>query len=306
MNGELVPFEQATVHVLSHVMHYGSGWFEGIRCYETPSGPAVFRLADHMERLATSCKMFRVDLPYSLEELRAASLEVIQANGFKSCYLRPLIYRGLGALGVNPLSCPVDAVVAAWPWGAYLGSEALEKGVDVCVSSWRRFEASTFPANCKASGAYLNAQLIKMEATMGGFAEGIALDPNGYLSEGSAENLFAVYKGELWTPPLSASILEGITRDTVISLAHEMGLPVHQRSIPRGMLYGCEEIFLTGTAVEITPVRSVDRLTVGTGQPGPITRRLQERFTRLVTGQSEDRYGWLTPVASAEAVATAS
>lgn len=302
-NGAMVPFEQATVHVLSHVMHYGSGWFEGIRCYKTPSGPAVFRLHDHMERLAISCKIFRVELPYSVDVLEQASREVILANGFEACYLRPLIFRGLGALGVNPLSCPVETVIAAWPWGAYLGSDALERGVDVCVSSWRRYEGSTFPANCKATGAYLNAQLIKMEAVLAGFEEGIALDPNGYLSEGSAENLFAVHKGELWTPPLAASILEGITRATVVTLAGELGLRVREEAIPRGFLYACEEIFLTGTAVEITPVRSIDRIPVGDGKPGPITRRLQERFIQSVTGQIEDRHGWLTPVSEVAALA---
>lgn len=298
-NGKLLPFADATVHVLSHVMHYGSGWFEGIRCYDTPAGPAVFRLGDHMERLAISCKMFRVEMPYTLEELNAASLAVIAANDFRSCYLRPLIYRGLGALGVNPLGCPVDAVIAAWPWGKYLGDEAMERGVDVCVSSWRRYEASSFPSTSKATGAYLNAQLIKMEAVLGGFAEGIALDPNGFVSEGSAENLFLVHKGELWTPPLAASILEGITRSTVIALAAELGVPVRQQAMPRGLLYSCDELFLTGTAVEITPVRSVDRIEVGGGTPGPVTRQIQQRYTQLVTGRSEDRHGWLTLVSPA-------
>ena len=299
-NGELVPFEKATLHVLSHVVHYGSGWFEGIRCYETPHGPAVFRLRDHLERLEASCKIFRVEPPYSLEEIAAASLETIRANELGACYIRPIVYRGLGPLGVNPLGCPIDTVIAVWPWGQYLGDDALDKGVDVCVSTWRRFEASTYPALAKSVGGYLNAQLIKMEAVLGGFAEGIALDTSGCLSEGSAENLFLVSKGVLWTPPLSASILQGVTRSTVLAIAAELGIPVREEQLPRSMLYVCEELFMCGTAVEITPVRSVDRLPVGDGKPGPITRRIQQRFMSLVTGRSEDRHGWLTHVSMAD------
>lgn len=305
MNGKLVEFEKATVHVLTHALHYGSGWFEGIRCYGTPEGPAVFRLQDHMKRLAHSCKIFRAPAPYSVEELSDATLELIQANDLESCYIRPLIYRGLGPMGVNPLKNPVDAVIAVWPWGKYLGEEALELGVDVCVSSWRRLGPNSWPANAKTTGGYLNSQLIKTEAVLSGFVEGIALDTEGHISEGSGENLFLVRDGMLLTPPLVSSILPGITRLTVATLAHDLGIPVREERIPRGMLYTCDEAFFTGTAAEITPIRSVDHIPVGAdGMPGPITRQLQQEYMAMVQGEVEDRHGWrsLVPAVRAAAV----
>ncbi len=298
-NGRFVPFDQAQVHLLSHVLHYGSGWFEGIRCYRTPDGPAIFRLHEHIERLISSCKIFRAEIPYSYHDLCQASLDIVRANAFDSCYIRPLVYRGLGTLGVNPLNSPIEVAIAAWPWGKYLGAEAEEQGVDVCVSSWRRPGPRVYPANAKAVGGYLNSQLIKMEAVMSGYAEGIALDELGNLSEGSGENLFLVYEGTLFTPPISASILPGVTRATVITLAEDLGIPVRKELLPRGLLYTCDEMFLTGTAAEVTPVRSVDRLPVGAGEPGPITRRLIAEFQALATGQKPDRHGWLTPVPTA-------
>lgn len=305
MNGRFVEFDKAHVHVLSHGLHYGSGWFEGIRCYRTPAGPAVFRLREHMERLQASCKIFHVEIPYSVDELCEAALEAIRANELGSCYIRPLVFRGFGAMGVNPLNNPVEVVIATWPWGKYLGDEGQEQGVDVCVSSWRRPSGSSFPANSKATGAYLNAQLIKMEAVLGGFVEGIALDEEGHVSEGSGENLFLVSGGVLRTPPLSASILGGITRDTVLTLARDLGIPAVEENLSRGRLYTCEELFFSGTAAEITPIRSVDRIPVGEGRPGPITRRLLETYLATVTGEREDRYGWLTPVGAGTPMAVA-
>jgi branched-chain amino acid aminotransferase len=304
MNGRLVPARDAKIHVLSHVVHYGSGWFEGIRCYDTPEGPAVFRLRDHLDRLAASCKIFRAHFPYSVDELSAAILETIRANGFGACYIRPIVYRGYGTLGVNPLACPIEVAIAVWRWGSYLGEGAVEHGVDVCVSSWRRSDPSSFPATAKATGGYLNAQLIKMEAVVGDFAEGIALDAEGHLSEGSGANLFLVKGGVLLTPSLVASILPGITRETIITLAADLGLPLREERLPRGMLYTCDEVFFTGTAAEVTPIRSVDRIPVGDGKPGPITRRLQREYLGIARGEIADRHGWLTRVeARDEAVA---
>lgn len=297
MNGELVEFQNANVHILTHALHYGSGFFEGIRCYDTPEGPAVFRLEDHMQRLLNSCKIFRTPTDYSVGDLSEATVETIRANELDACYIRPLIFRGFGKMGVNPLHNPVDVAIAVWPWGQYLGDEALEKGVDVCVSSWRRLDPQSWPANAKTTGGYLNSQLIKMEAVLGGFAEGIALDSQGYLSEGSGENLFIVRGGKLMTPPLMSSILPGITRDTILTLAREAGIPVVEERLSRGMLYTCDEIFFTGTAAEVTPVRSVDRIPVGEGRPGPITQQLQRAYLDLVTGKVEDRHGWRTAVA---------
>jgi len=306
MNGKLVPFKDARVHVLSHVVHYGSGWFEGIRCYETPDGPAVFRLREHLERLAASCKIFRTELPWSLDELTAAVLEIIRANDFGSCYIRPLVYRGFGTLGVNPLKCPIDVAIAVWPWGSYLGPGADQAGVDVCVSSWRRSDPGSFPSTAKATGSYLNAQLIKMEAVANGFVEGIALDAEGHLSEGSGENLFLVRGGKLLTPPLVASILPGITRATILTLAGDLGIPVREERLPRGLLYTCDEMFFTGTAAEVTPIRSVDHLPVGEGKPGPITRRLQREYLGIARGEIADRHGWLTQVEAQGEAAAAS
>lgn len=302
MNGELREFEKATVHVLSHGLHYGSGVFEGIRCYKTSRGAAVFRLDDHLRRLEASAKIYRMEIPYGLDELRDAVTETIAANGFEACYIRPLVFRGLGSPGVYPLETPVEVAIAVWPWGKYLGEEGQRNGVDVRVSSWRRPSSDSLPALAKATANYLVAQLIKMEAVLDGYVEGIALDQNGYVSEGAGENLFLVRNGVLITPPLAASILPGITRDTVIRFAQELGIPVREEVVPRGLLYTCDELFFTGTAAEVTPIRSVDRIPVGSGRPGRITLRLIEAFEGIVSGEREDRYGWLTPVAAEQMV----
>lgn len=304
MNGGLVEFEKATVHVLSHAMHYGSGAFEGIRCYDTPRGPAVFRLREHMRRLEKTCKIYRMPLRFSRAELTEAVLETIRANDLGACYIRPLVYRGFGPLGVDPLRSPVDVAVAAWRWGKYLGEEA-EKGVDVCVSSWRRVAPDALPAEAKATGNYLNAQLVKMEAVINGYAEGIALDEAGYVSEGSGQNLFLVQDGVMVTPPSTSSLLPGITRDTVMTLARDLGIPVREQAVTRGMLYMCDEAFLCGTAVEVTPLRSIDKYPVGDACPGEVTRRIQAAFHDAVTGAGGDRHGWLTPVAPAHDADTA-
>ena len=296
MNGRLVDFEHANVHVMTHALHYGSGVFEGIRCYNTHMGPAVFRLPDHIQRLLNSAKIYRMDLPVTREELCEAVCETIRANEFDTCYIRPLVYRGFGPMGVNPLPAPVDIAIAVWPWGRYLGDEAVENGVEVCVSSWRRAAPSTFPATAKATGNYLNAQLIKMEAIANGYSEGIGLDVQGHVSEGSGENLFLVKNGTLLTPPVASSILSGITRDTVMILAAELGLEVREQLIPRGLLYTCDEMFFSGTAAEIAPIRSVDRITVGEGKPGEVTRRLIAAYQAVLHGEVDDRHGWLTPV----------
>lgn len=306
-NGELVDFEKATVHVLTHALHYGSGVFEGIRCYH-PVNPAtgegvsaIFRLPEHLKRLALSAKVYRMELPFSIAQIGDAIFDTIRSNGFEACYIRPLVYRGFGSMGVNPLRSPVEVVIAAWPWGKYLGDEALKEGVDACVSSWRRPSSSTLPAMAKATGNYLNSQLIKMEAITNGFVEGIALDAGGYVSEGSGENLFVVQGGVLMTPPVSASLLPGITRDAIITLARDLGIEVREQVIPRGLLYTCDELFFTGTAAEITPVRSVDRIAVGTGRPGEVTLRLAAEFLGMISGDVEDRHGWLFPVPPAVA-----
>ncbi len=299
MNGSLVEFEKATVHVMSHALHYGSGLFEGIRCYRTVQGPAVFRLPEHMKRLENSCKVFHMLIPYSREELNAAVFDTIRANGLDECYIRPIVYRGFGTVGINPLKSPVEVAIAVWPWGRYLGDDAIEKGVDACVSSWRRDGLGGSPALAKATANYLNSQLVKMEALSNGFAEGIALDSHGYVSEGSGENLFLVQDEVLHTPPVSSSILPGITRNAVIVLAQELGIQVRREAIPRGMLYTCDEAFFTGTAVEIAPIRSIDRISVGEGVPGPITKRLTADFLGLTRGTIPDRHGWLTPVPAA-------
>ncbi len=299
MNGRLVEFEKATVHVMAHAMHYGSGLFEGIRCYNGPSGPAIFRLADHLKRLENSCKVYRMQIPFSRKELTQAVCDVIRGNDLEECYVRPLVYRGFGTAGINPLKSPVDVAIAVWNWGRYLGNDALEKGVDACVSTWRRVGAGSSPVIAKATANYLNSQLVKMEALTNGFAEGIALDEQGCVSEGSGENIFLVLDGELLTPPVSASILPGITRDSILRLAKEMGIPTRCEAIPRGVLYTCDEAFFSGTAVEVTPIRSVDRLPVGDGKPGPITRRLMQEYLGITRGEIADRFGWLTPVPAA-------
>jgi branched-chain amino acid aminotransferase len=297
MNGQLVEFEKATVHVLTHALHYGSGVFEGIRCYDTPDGPAVFRLAEHVRRLENSCKIYRMPLRFSSEELAEAVFETIRANGLGACYIRPIIYRGFGPLGVDPLRSPVDVAIGAWNWGKYLGEQVEEEGIDVCVSSWRRPAPDALPAAAKATGNYLNSQLVKVEALTNGYVEGIALDESGYVSEGSGENLFMVHNGTLVTPPSTASLLPGITRDTVLTLAHDLGIAVRTEPIARGQLYTCDELFLTGTAAEITPVRSVDKINVGKGKPGDVTRRLLAEFRNVTGGRTPDRHGWRAPVA---------
>ncbi len=304
-NGQLVPFEDATIHVLSHVVHYGSSVFEGIRCYQTERGPAIFRLEEHMQRLLDSAKIHRMEIGYSLDELCEAGVETVAASGLDACYLRPLVFRGHGPMGVNPLKNPVETVIAVWEWGKYLGPEALEQGVDVQVSSWNRNAPNTTPSLAKAGANYLNAALIKMEAIKNGFTEGIALSVDGLLSEGSGENLFVVKGGRLYTPPTGLSVLPGITRDTIITLARERGYGVEEKLIPREALYIADELFFTGTAAEVTPIRSVDHITVGQGRRGPITEELQAAYLDAVEGRSEHDE-WLTPVASkpvSEAVA---
>ena len=296
MNGKLVDFADAKVHVFTHALHYGSGVFEGIRCYRTARGPEVFRLEEHLDRLFWSGKMYRMEIPFTLEQLKAATLETIRANGFEACYIRPLAYRGFGMLGVNPFPNPVDVMIGCYPWGKYLGPEAMEKGVDVCCSSWTRLGANTMPAMAKATANYANSQLIKMEAIVNGYEEGIALDDTGRISEGSGENLFVIWKGRVYTPPFSASALPGITRQSVIQIADAMGITVEERAMPREMLYAADELFFTGTAAEITPIRSVDRIVVGAGRRGPVTAKIQQAFFDVVEGKVDDRFGWLTPV----------
>lgn len=296
MNGRLVDFEDATIHVLSHVVHYGSGVFEGMRCYTTSDGPAVFRLTDHIRRLYDSCHVYRMEIPIPREEFEQACLEIIRVNELEDCYIRPLVYRGLGDAGLFPAKSPVEMMIAAWAWGAYLGKEALEEGVDVRVSSWNRMAPNTFPAMAKATANYLNSQLIRVEASLDGYAEGIALDVDGYVSEGSGENIFVIRDGVIHTPPLGASILPGITRDSILKIAADLGYEVIQLRIPREMLYLADEVFFTGTAAEVTPVRSIDRMKVGLGSRGPITKAIQERYFQHLRGQVEDRYGWLTHV----------
>jgi branched-chain amino acid aminotransferase len=294
MNGKLVPWDDAKIHIGSHVIHYGSAVFEGLRCYATPEGPAVFRLDAHTERLFNSAKIYRMEPPLSPEEFNRAVLETIGANRLDACYVRPLFYRGYGQLGVNPFPCPVDVAIMVWDWGKYLGAEALERGVDVRVSSWTRIAPNTLPAMAKTAANYMNSQLMKMEAIKEGYAEGIALDAFGYLSEGSGENLFVVKKGTLITPPLVSSVLPGITRDSVIALARRQGIPVVEQPMPREMLYVADELFLTGTAAEITPVRSVDKIVVGKGARGAVTEALQRAFFDVIECRVPDEFSWLT------------
>jgi branched-chain amino acid aminotransferase len=293
MNGQFVNWDDAKIHVLSHVVHYGSSLFEGVRCYNTRKGTAVFRLNDHTKRLFNSCKIYRMTIPFTLEQLNQAQLELIRINKLDSCYIRPVAYRGYHALGVDPTGCPIDVAIAAWRWGKYLGADALEKGVDVCVSSWNRMAPNTFPAMAKAGANYMNSQLIKLEAIQNGYVEGIALDHNGMVSEGSGENIFLVYDGGLITPPYSGSILPGITRNTVMMLAREMGMSVIEGNVPREMLYIADEVFLTGSAAEISPIRSIDRIQIGQGVAGPITRKLQKAFFDVIE-EGNDKHGWLT------------
>jgi branched-chain amino acid aminotransferase len=303
MNGKFVPWDDAKIHIGSHVIHYGSAVFEGIRCYATPDGPAVFRLDAHVERLYNSAKIYRMDVPVAVDVFNQALLETISVNRLDACYIRPIVYRGYGQLGVNPLPCPVDVAIMVWEWGKYLGTEALEKGVDLCVSSWTRMAPNTLPAMAKSAANYMNSQLIKMEAVKAGYVEGIALDANGYLSEGSGENLFLVHKGTLYTPPLVSAVLPGITRDTVLTLARRAGIPIVEQSLPREMLYIADEVFLTGTAAEITPVRSIDKIQIGRGARGPVTEALQQAFFDVVECRVPDEHGWLTYVREVGAAA---
>jgi branched-chain amino acid aminotransferase len=297
-NGKLVPWEKATVHVLSHALHYGSSVFEGVRAYATPKGVAIFRLSEHTRRLFDSAKIYRITIPYTPEQINAAQREVIAVNGLKNgAYLRPVAFRGYGEIGVAPkIEPPVDVAVAAWEWGKYLGADSEAEGVDVCVSSWQRVAPNTIPAMAKAAGNYLSSQLISLEAKRLGFAEGIGLAPDGTVSEGAGENLFVIRDGVIHTPGFAHSVLGGITRDSVIKLARDLGFEVRESSVPREMLYIADEVFFTGTAAEVTPIRSVDRITVGTGRRGPITEKLQKAFFGLFTGATPDKYGWLEPV----------
>lgn len=296
MNGTLVNWADATMHVASHIIHYGSGVFEGARCYNTPKGSACFRLDDHMTRLYDSARIYRMEYGMPQAALTTAVLDTIKANGLAACYIRPLIYRGYNALGVNPLPCPVDALILVWEWGAYLGADALEAGVDVRVSSWTRSAPNTFPTMAKSVANYANSGLIKMEAMVEGYSEGIALNPDGNLSEGSGQNLFLVRKDVIYTPPISASVLPGITRDTIITLAQDMGFQVKEQDLPREMLYISDEVFFCGTAAEITPIRSVDKIAIGTGKRGPVASALQQSFFDYINGAVPDRHGWLTYV----------
>lgn len=301
MNGKMVDWKDATIHVASHVVHYGTGVFEGIRAYDSTRGPHIFRLGEHMRRLWDSCRVYRMEPSFTLQQLNDAVVETVRVNGFKSCYIRPLVYRGYSQLGVNPMPCPVDCAIIVWEWGQYLGDDALAKGVDVGVSSWTRLAPNTLPAMAKATANYANSGLIKMQATVDGYAEGIALDERGLVSEGSGQNLFLVRDNIVFTPSLTSSILEGITRGTVIQLAKDLGLEVREQPLPREFLYLADEAFFCGTAVEITPIRSIDRIQVGGGSRGPVTAALQERFFGLLRGELADTHGWLTPVGTAVA-----
>jgi branched-chain amino acid aminotransferase len=297
-NGKWINWEDAKIHVLSHVVSYGSAVFDGLRCYDTKQGPALFRLHEHMQRLINSAKIYRMEFPYTAEELSNVAVELVRLNKLEACYVRPIALRGYGEVGVNPLHAAVEVYMACWRWGAYLGPEALAKGVDVCVSSWTRMAPNTLPAMSKAACNYMNSQLIHMEAEINGFVEGIALDASGHVSEGSGMNIFLVLDGALITPPVAASILPGITRDSILKLAGDLNIPVKEANIPREMLYLAEEVFFVGTAAEVTPVRSIDRITIGKGVAGPVTLRIQEEFFALTSGKKSDRHNWLTPVSA--------
>src|SRR5216684_1639134 len=296
MNGKFVEWKDANIHIASHVIHYGSGVFEGARCYDTPNGSACFRLDEHLVRLANSAKIYRMEYPMDLSGWRNAVLETIRINEMKACYIRPLVYRGYDTLGVNPLNNPVDAAIMLWEWGAYLGAEALEQGVDMKISTWSRMAPNTLPASAKATANYANSALIKMEALADGYSEGIALDVYGNLSEGSGQNIFLVRDGVLFTPPISASILGGITRDTIITLARDLSFSVSETDLPRESLYIADEVFCVGTAAEVTPIRSIDKIQVGAGRRGPVTEVLQRAFFDVISGEVADTHGWLTYV----------
>jgi branched-chain amino acid aminotransferase len=294
-NGRLIGWDEAKIHVLSHVVSYGSSVFEGLRCYETVNGPAIFRLREHTRRLFDSAKIYRIPIDYTIEQLMDAQIELVRQNKLRSCYIRPLVFRGYGGVGVMPADNPTEVYLACWEWGKYLGEEALAQGVDVCVSSWNRIAPNTLPVLAKAGANYMNSQLIRLEAFHNGYAEGIALS-EGRVSEGSGENIFVVRDGKIHTPPLSSSVLLGITRNSVLTLATELGIPVVETEIPREMLYIADEVFFTGTAAEVTPIRSVDKIQIGAGRRGPITEKLQKAFFEIVEGRVPDKFGWLTPV----------
>jgi branched-chain amino acid aminotransferase len=292
MNGELVDWDDATVHVLTHALHYGTGVFEGIRCYETSSGPAVFRLRDHLERMERSAKIFMMEIPFSVDELIRVTHDLVKVNRLKSCYVRPIAYRGFGGeMGVNPEKNPVDVTVAVWSWGTYLGDEALKSGIRMTVSSWRRHDPNIIPPQAKVTGAYINSSMAKQEAMHSGFDEALMLNPDGYIAEATGENLFVVKNGEILTPPLIAGPLPGITRDTIIKVAADLGMPIFERALTRADIYTAEEMFLTGTAAEVTPVREVDGREIG--PPGPITQTLQQKYFAIVKGEDEKYFDWL-------------
>jgi len=299
-NGEFIDWDDARIHVMSHVVNYGSSVFEGIRCYNTVKGSAVFRLREHIQRLINSAKIYRMDFKFDRQTMIDSTVELIRQSGLDECYIRPIVFRGLDeskpAFGVNPFPNPIDVYIAIWQWGKYLGEEAIEAGIDVCVSSWTRITSNSLPAMAKAGANYMNSQLIKMEALLGGYTEGIALDDRGMVSEGSGENIFLVNNGKLYTPPLGASVLPGITRDSVIQIAREMGIEVVEMSFQRSALYLADEVFLTGTAAEITPIRSIDKITVGPGHRGEITKALQEEFFNIIYAKRPAPFGadWLT------------
>ena len=301
-NGKFINWDDAKLHVMSHVVNYGSSVFEGVRCYKHPQGPAIFRAQEHAERLLQSAKIYRMDVPFTEEEIIQAMVELVATNGVYPCYLRPIVLRGYGEAGVNPLGSPIEVYIANYAWGKYLGHGSPDDGVDVCVSSWTRIAPNTLPAMAKSGANYMNSQLIKMEAILNGYVEGIALDANGYVSEGSGENLFVVRKGTVYTAPLGNSVLPGITRATVIELLRELRIPVVEQMIPREMLYIAEEAFFTGTAAEITPLRTVDKIAVGEGKTGPVTRAVHKEFFDIVEGRVPDRHGWFTQVPVKQAV----
>jgi branched-chain amino acid aminotransferase len=292
-NGKLIPWEDATLHVMSHVVHYGSSVFEGIRCYSQPQGSAIFRLPEHMQRLLDSAKIYRMDVPYTLEELCAAAVDVVEANGVVSSYIRPIVLRGYGEIGVSPKGSPIEVYIANFPWGKYIAGTG---GADVCISSWNRLAPNTMPALAKAGANYMNSQLIHMEAETNGYQEGIGLDVNGLVSEGSGENIFIVRNGVLYTPPLANSALSGITRDSVLTIARHMGLTVSEQALPRELLYIADEVFFSGTAAEVSPIRSIDRIVIADGKPGEITKKIADEFFGIANGLKPDRFGWLTPV----------
>jgi len=296
MDGKYVMWDDAKIHILSHCIHYGTGVFEGFRCYKTSKGSVIFRLTEHTERLFNSAKIYRMDISYTQDEINNVTIEIIKKNRLEEAYIRPIVYRGYNELGVNPFTCPVCVAIATLQWGKYLGAEALENGVDVMVSSWNRMAPNTFPAMAKCCANYMNSQLIKMEAIVYGFVEGIALDNVGYVSEGSGENIFAIKNGVIHTPPLHASILPGITRDSIITIAKDLGIPLKEEMLTREFLYIADEVFFTGSAAEVTPIRTIDKIKIGEGKAGPTTKKLQKTFFDIIEGRREDKHNWLTKI----------